>query len=163
MWWRVTGLALVMCGASPEHIGAAGWEEHPTLRALIKMVTSDRYRFPTVDCDDIARDEMKKTEQTMRDEVSAYCISPCTFVVDFANLICFYCHLKEARVTELLFLPKNPKKKKSELEGLDSIYAGSRVSKRQREKRERLLKRQREKEVADALAGKCIGSDPRCF
>jgi hypothetical protein len=66
-------------------------------------------------------------------------------------------------VTELLFLPKKSKKKKSELEGLDSIYAGSRVSKRQREKRERLLKRQREKEVADALAGKCIGSDRRCF
>jgi hypothetical protein len=79
MWWRVTGLALVMCGASPEHIGAAGWEEHPTLRALIKMVTSDRYRFPTVDCDDIAREEMKKTEQTMRDEVRAYCISPIYF------------------------------------------------------------------------------------
>jgi hypothetical protein len=33
------------------------------------MVTSDRYRFPTVDCDDSARDELKKTEQAMRDEV----------------------------------------------------------------------------------------------
>jgi hypothetical protein len=66
----VTSLALILCGSSPEHIGTVAWEEHPTLRALIKMVTSDRYRFPTVDCDDAARDEMKKTEQAMRDEVS---------------------------------------------------------------------------------------------
>lgn len=66
----MTGLALILCGSSPEHIGTVAWEEHPTLRALIKMVTSDRYRFPTVDCDDSARDEMKKTEQAMRDEVS---------------------------------------------------------------------------------------------
>ena len=36
------------------------------------MVTSDRYRFPTVDCDDFARDAMKKTEQSMRDEVGNY-------------------------------------------------------------------------------------------
>ena len=61
-----------MCGSSPECIGATAWNEHPTLRALIKMVTSDRYRFPTVDCDDFARDAMKKTEQSMRDEVGNY-------------------------------------------------------------------------------------------
>jgi hypothetical protein len=71
----VTGLALILCGSSPEHIGTVAWEEHPTLRALIKMVTSDRYRFPTVDCDDFARDEMKKTEQSMRDEVSDVSLS----------------------------------------------------------------------------------------
>jgi hypothetical protein len=65
----VTGLALIMCGSSPGKIGCVAWKEHPTLRALIKMVTSDRYRFPTVDCDDLARDEMKRTEQAMRDEV----------------------------------------------------------------------------------------------
>lgn len=58
-----------MCGSSPAIIGCVAWKEHPTLRALIKMVTSDRYRFPTVDCDDLARDEMKRTEQAMRDEV----------------------------------------------------------------------------------------------
>lgn len=70
LWWRVTGLALIMCGSSPKEIGSAAWNEHPTLRVLIKMVTSDKYRFPTVDCDEVARDEMKKTEQAMRDEVN---------------------------------------------------------------------------------------------
>ena len=69
MWWRATAIALVMCGASPDTIGARCWQEHPTLRTLIKMVISDRYRFPTVDCDDPAREEMKRTEQSMRDEV----------------------------------------------------------------------------------------------
>lgn len=69
MWWRVTGLALIMCGSSPDRIGRVAWDEQPTLRSLIKMVTSDKYRFPTVDCDEEARDEMKKTEQAMRDEV----------------------------------------------------------------------------------------------
>lgn len=67
-------MAIVMCGASPDHIGAVAWEKHPTLRTLIKMVTSDRYRFPTVDSDDLARDEMKKTEQIMRDEVRTWSI-----------------------------------------------------------------------------------------
>lgn len=70
MWWRVTGLALIMCGSSPKNIGSVAWKEHPTLRTLMKMVTSDRYKFPTVDCDEAARDNMKSTEQSMRDEVS---------------------------------------------------------------------------------------------
>ena len=62
-----------MCGSSPKEIGSVAWEKHPTLRVLIKMVTSDRFKFPTVDCDEVGRDEMKKTEQTMRDEVSSKC------------------------------------------------------------------------------------------
>jgi hypothetical protein len=66
----------VMCGSSPDSIGMAAWKDYPTLRALMKMVTSDRYRFPTVDCDDGSRDEMKKAEQSMRDEVRT-CILGC--------------------------------------------------------------------------------------
>lgn len=62
-------LALVMCAHSPESIGAKVWEQHPTLRALIKMVTSNRFRFPTVDCDENERTEMKQSEQVARDEV----------------------------------------------------------------------------------------------
>ena len=62
-------MALVMCGAAPQQIGAPVWEEHPTLRAMIKMVISARYRFPTVDCDEADRAEMKKSEQVMREEV----------------------------------------------------------------------------------------------
>lgn len=123
MWWRVTGLALIICGRAPSAVGSVAWQEHPTLRALMKMVTSDRYRFPTADCDAAARDEMLKTEQAMRSE--------------------------EARVTELLFNPnKATKKKKKKV--LAAPTRGSRMSKRQKEKRENQLKKQREKEAAQA-------------
>jgi integrator complex subunit 1 len=87
LWWRVTILGLVMCGSNPEKVGAVVWKDHPTLSALIKMVTSAKYRFPTVDCDDGLREKMKQEEQAARDE--------------------------ESRVAELLFLP--PKKKASDL------------------------------------------------
>ena len=125
MWWRVTGLALILCGASPKIVGAVALEKFPTLRALIKMITSDRYRFPTVDCDEKGREEQKKIEQAMRDE--------------------------EARITEQLFAP--PKKAKKQLKNKsvnDNQFSGHRSSKRQREKREQELKRQREKEEAEA-------------
>jgi hypothetical protein len=65
-------LALVMSAVSPDLIGIVVWKEHPTLRALTKMVTSARYRFPTVDSDERMRDEMKKCEQAARDEVSPF-------------------------------------------------------------------------------------------
>jgi integrator complex subunit 1 len=126
LWWRATGLALVVCGASPDRIGPIAWNEHPTLKALIKMVTSDRYRFPTVDCDDAWRDEMKKTEQEMRDE--------------------------EAKITELLFLPpRKPTTMSKESENIENSFGGSRASRRQQEKRERMLKKQKEKEAHEAL------------
>jgi integrator complex subunit 1 len=127
LWWRVTGLALIICGASPDIVGAICWEEHPTLKALMKMVTSDRYRFPTVDCDDGAREMQKKTEQEMRDE--------------------------EAKITELLFLsPKNPKRNVKEPIESDSVQVGPRTSRRQQEKREKILRKQKEKEEAEAHA-----------
>ena len=69
MWWRITMLVLVMCGVSPEEIGTEMWNDHQTLRALIKMVTSGRYRFPTIDCDEVHRSKMKSGETNMRDEV----------------------------------------------------------------------------------------------
>lgn len=69
LWWRVTMLALAMCGHSPSKLGAVMWEEHPTLRALITMVTSNRFRFPTVDCDEDARAEVKRLEQAARESV----------------------------------------------------------------------------------------------
>jgi hypothetical protein len=65
-------LALIMCGASTSKIGATIWKEHPTLRAMIKMVTSNRYRFPTVDCDDVLREKVKNDEQAARDEVNRH-------------------------------------------------------------------------------------------
>ena len=127
LWWRATSLALAICGTDSTGVGATLWEESSTLRAIIKMSTSGRYRFPTVDCDDDLRDEMKRGEADMRD--------------------------RELKVTEQLFLPKSQdsgKKKKQDAES----YApkGSRVSARQRAKRDRQLAIQREKEAALALA-----------
>lgn len=61
-------MSLVLCGASSK-IADTMWKEHPTLRSILKMVTSSRYRFPTVDCDDAGRDEVKLAEQKARDEV----------------------------------------------------------------------------------------------
>lgn len=66
-------MALVLSGASTAKIGAVVWVEHPTLRALVKMIVSNRYRFPTVDCDDTMREEIKKAEQAARDMVSRGC------------------------------------------------------------------------------------------
>jgi hypothetical protein len=57
-----------MCGSAGE-IGDVMWKEHPTLRALMKMITSMRYRFPTVDSDEHSRDETKRAEQAARDKV----------------------------------------------------------------------------------------------
>lgn len=126
MWWRVTGLALILCGKAPKEIGSVAWKDHPTLRALMKMVTSDRFRFPTVDCDELAREDMLKSEQAMRGE--------------------------EGKITESLFSPrkKATKKKKKDV-ALDGPK-GSRMSRRQKEKRERQLKKQREKEAAQEKA-----------
>lgn len=69
LWWRVTMLALVLCGCSPKNVGYVVWNDHPTLQALMKMITSSRYRFPTVDCDEITRIKMKDDEQMARDKV----------------------------------------------------------------------------------------------
>lgn len=124
LWWRVTCLGLIMCGAAPRQICSSVWEEHPTVRALVKMVTSDRYRFPTVDCDEGERDKMKKIEQRMRDE--------------------------ESRVSEVLFLPQKTQKKEMKALQAEKSYLGPRASRRQKEKREKLLKKQLEKEKVEA-------------
>jgi hypothetical protein len=62
-------LALILCGCSPRTIGHVVWNDHPTLQALMKMITSNRYRFPTVDSDDTVRLKMKEDEQIARDKV----------------------------------------------------------------------------------------------
>ncbi len=61
-------VALVFCGASGK-IADVMWNEHPTLQSIMKMVTSSKYRFPTVDCDEAGRDKMKLAEQKAREEV----------------------------------------------------------------------------------------------
>jgi len=69
MWWRVTVISLIICGASPKSVGAVMWNEHPTLRALMKMAVSKKFRFPTVDCDEESRETMKASEYNMREKV----------------------------------------------------------------------------------------------
>jgi hypothetical protein len=85
-------LALIMSAVSPDLIGIVIWKEHPTLRALMKMITSERYRFPTVDSDENMREEMKKCEQAARDEVSPF-VSCCQLAIAFysrPNFISIY-------------------------------------------------------------------------
>lgn len=62
-------LVLVMTSKSPDKIGTFVWSEIPTVRSFVKMIVSNRYRFPTVDCDDSARELMKEGEQKSRDMV----------------------------------------------------------------------------------------------
>ena len=62
-------IALVFCVNAPDNIGKLVWREHPTLQAIIKMVTSQRFRFPTVDCNDVEKVNMKKLEYTAREKV----------------------------------------------------------------------------------------------
>lgn len=62
-------IALVFCAYSPDNIGGLVWREHPTLQAIIKMVTSQRFRFPTVDCNDVEKMKMKKLDYAAREQV----------------------------------------------------------------------------------------------
>jgi hypothetical protein len=62
-------LVLIMSCKSPRAVGSVVWNENATVCALIKMIVSNRYRFPTVDCDETARESAKRGEQTARDTV----------------------------------------------------------------------------------------------
>ena len=62
-------ISLVFCSNSPENIGMLVWRELPTLNAIMKMVTSQRFRFPTVDCNDIRKMDMKRMDYEAREEV----------------------------------------------------------------------------------------------
>ena len=83
-WWRVTSLGLVICGSSPQNIGSIIWEKYPTLQCLMKMTISGRYRFPTADCDNEKKEEMKSIEYNLRE--------------------------MENKIAESLFMPKQEKK-----------------------------------------------------
>ena len=125
-WWRVTALALIMCAKAPKKVGEILCREHPTIEALVKMVVSGRYRFPTVDCNEAMREAMKAGEADLRDE--------------------------ESRITELLFLPPKPKEKTKSNNGQSGTAHGSRTSARNRSRLERIERQKREKEASDALA-----------
>lgn len=50
LWWRVMVITLVICGKST-HLAELMWDVCPTLQMLMKMVITNRFTFPTVDCD----------------------------------------------------------------------------------------------------------------
>ena len=73
-------LALVICSTSPQSIGGVMFQEHPTIRALIKMVTSGRFRFPTIDCDDETKKLMKREDHEARAKVCLFLTQPLYFL-----------------------------------------------------------------------------------
>jgi DNA-binding transcriptional MocR family regulator len=73
-------ITLIFCARSPSTIGALVWREHPTLQAIMKMVTTQRFRFPTVDCDESEALEMKRLDRAAREKVRASSIkNSCSF------------------------------------------------------------------------------------
>ena len=65
----------------------------------------------------------------------------------------FHAVLQESKIAEILFLPPKEKLKKCHDMNEDS-RGRSRISARQQQKRERARRKMREKEAAEALAGK---------
>ena len=121
LWWRVSCIALVLSGLSPKDVGAALWNQHPTLRALIRMTTSQKYRYPTADCDEAERDKVKQIEAKTRET--------------------------EANIVEKLFMPPQPRKTK-QAKTKSPMRTGIRVSARQREKQERFRRVEEERNAA---------------
>jgi hypothetical protein len=74
-------LVLIMSCKSSSAFGSVVWKSNPTVCALIKMIVSNRYRFPTVDCDDAARESLKRDEQTARDMVRTHRLDHMYFCV----------------------------------------------------------------------------------
>ena len=121
LWWRVSCIALVLVGLSPKDVGAALWNHSLTMRALIKMTTSEKFCFPTADCDEAERRHVKQMEKKTRD--------------------------LESNIVEMLFMPpkkRNIKQKKEK----SPTRAGSRFSARQREKADRLRVLEEERNAA---------------
>jgi integrator complex subunit 1 len=127
LWWRVTAITLVMCSLS-SNVGKTMWTENPTLRALIKMSTSQKFRFPTADCDSFARESVRVEDANARE--------------------------REAKIAELLFTAPKPKtaftdpKPSSPIQRAADHRQGLRSSARQREKRDRIIAHEQERIAA---------------
>lgn len=103
------------------------WNEAPTLRALIRMTTSQKYRFPTADCSESEKEKVRMTEEKIREE--------------------------EAKIAEILFVPpglkKNDKKEpKPQILSPTHQRRGLRSSARQRAKKEQELAIEEERRAA---------------
>eukprot|EP00571_Detonula_confervacea_P003451 CAMPEP_0172329500 /NCGR_PEP_ID=MMETSP1058-20130122/60916_1 /TAXON_ID=83371 /ORGANISM="Detonula confervacea, Strain CCMP 353" /LENGTH=2101 /DNA_ID=CAMNT_0013046679 /DNA_START=37 /DNA_END=6342 /DNA_ORIENTATION=- len=125
LWWRVSSIALILSGVLPEKVGFTMWEEMPTLRALIRMTTSQKYRFPTADCNKTEKERVRHAEERVRQE--------------------------EANIAELLFMPPQPKKISKPIpQILSPTYhrGGLRSSARQKEKNEKSMAVEEERQAA---------------
>eukprot|EP00581_Thalassiosira_minuscula_P003929 CAMPEP_0183747604 /NCGR_PEP_ID=MMETSP0737-20130205/67347_1 /TAXON_ID=385413 /ORGANISM="Thalassiosira miniscula, Strain CCMP1093" /LENGTH=2129 /DNA_ID=CAMNT_0025983317 /DNA_START=37 /DNA_END=6424 /DNA_ORIENTATION=+ len=125
MWWRVSSIVLVLSGLLPHEIGSTIWDEHPTLAALIRMTTSQKYRFPTADCSETEKERVRRAEETVKEE--------------------------EAKIAEMLFMPA---KKQNIIKPEPTILSpskhrrGLRSSARQREKQEKIMAIEQERQAA---------------
>lgn len=143
-----------MSGLAPKSIGAYLWKDHPTIRSIVKMITSGRYRFPTVDCDETEHEKMKREENDLRSKVSTLLKYSFQYVAKVMLLTIFFAGMKESIFTKILFLPKSQYRKKARIENSHlPTQIGSRSSARQKAKQERILAMQREQEIARELAG----------
>ncbi|KAL7535980.1 hypothetical protein ACHAXR_006845, partial [Thalassiosira sp. AJA248-18] len=149
LWWRVSSIALVLSGILPEQVGKAMWEEAPTLRALIRMTTSQKYRFPTADCNEKEKERVRQAEEKVREEVSTnlILITP----PETGSLPCTRSLSQEAKIAELLFMPPRQKKTtkpKTKILSPSQQRRGLRSSARQRAKMDKLLAVEQERQAA---------------
>ena len=98
---------------------------------IIRMTTSQKYRFPTADCDEMEKDQVRQAEARVKQ--------------------------KEAKVAEILFMPsaamRKLEPKPKPLSTLDHHRGGLRTSARQREKQERLRAIEEERRAEALHAG----------
>lgn len=127
-------LLQVLSGSVPE-VGKDLWNSQPNIRSLIKMTTSQKYRFPTADCTKKERESAKHEDQRLKEE--------------------------EREIVRFLFAPPQQKKKASKPEGSTALQSplhrrGLRSSARQRAKKERIYAmeqlRKEEEERQERLA-----------
>jgi hypothetical protein len=45
-YWRAWQLLLIMTAHNPEEFGSLGWENYPTLRAMMEMCITSQFVFP---------------------------------------------------------------------------------------------------------------------
>lgn len=122
LWWRVTVIALVLCGISEEK---TIWEKLPTVTALIKMTTAQKYRFPTSDYDESDKEQVRVDDAKMKE--------------------------REANIAEALFGPLHSESKettKPVVQRAPEYRQGLRSSARQREKRDKVLALEQERIAA---------------
>ena len=106
----------ILSGSVPE-VGKDLWNSQPNIRSLIKMTTSQKYRFPTTDFTKSLRESAKQDDQRLKEE--------------------------EREIVRFLFAPPQQKKKATKPEGSTGQQSplqrrGLRSSARQRAKKERI-------------------------